>query len=195
MTFHGKLDGIIEWQTQGKPFANALNSSSVGYAAENLAAIGHTWVGFVPVDIEQFGFGYVDDFPWKYPLDLSFPSIQNASGSSPLPSVDNGDDKYNRNIQWSTPHFAFAQGIVDETNTYGISIRSTDTPQTADITPRRTQLFKPQPNDTCSWSTTNSNTGDTIRSGTATVDADALITIPAVEIVPVLGTRLTINCP
>ena len=195
MTFHGKQDRVIEWQTQGRPIANALTNGSAGFAARNLGSISHTWVGFVSVNTSLFGFGFDDDFAWKYPLDLSFPSIQNASGSSPSVPSNSGDDAYNTSIDWATPHTPFAAGIVDTPSQYAISLRSASAEQTADITPRRTQSFDPLPGQQCSWSVVNNNNGANIGSGSATADSDALITISGVRIVTGSGTRLSVSCP
>ena len=194
MTFHGKQDRVIEWQTQGRPIANALTNGSAGFAARNLGSISHTWVGFVSVNTSLFGFGFDDDFAWKYPLDLSFPSIQNASGSSPSVPANGGDDEYNISIDWATPHTPFAAGIIDTSSQYAITLRSLNGAQTADITPRRTQSFDPLPGQQCSWSAVNNNNGTTIGAGSSTADSDSLITISDVSIVTGTGTRLSINC-
>ena len=195
MTFHGKQDRVIDWQTQGRPIANALNNGSRGFAARNLGAISHTWVGFVSVNTSLFGFGFDDDFAWKYPLDLSFPSIQNASGSSPLAPANSGDDAYNTSIEWATPQTPFAASIIDTSSQYVISLRSTAGTQTANVTPRRTQAFDPSPGQQCSWSAVNNNNAATIGSGSATADSDSLITISGVSIVTGSGTRLSVSCP
>ena len=195
MTFHGKQDRVIDWQTQGRPIANALNNGRHGFSARNLGSVDHTWVGFVSVNEPLFGFGSGTDATWKYPLNLSFPSIQNASGSSPAVPSNSGDDAYNMNIDWATPQTPFAAGIVDTNNQYAISLRSTGGAQTADITPRRTQRFDPRPGQQCSWNTVNNNSGANIGAGSATVDGDSLITITGVSIVTGSGTRLSVNCP
>ncbi|MEM7258285.1 MAG: hypothetical protein AAF404_12975, partial [Pseudomonadota bacterium] len=194
MTLHGKQDEIIEWQSQGKPFIQALNNGSAGYTAA-VEEVGHTWVGFAAVIESLFGFGYDDDFPYKYPLNMSFPSIQRASGSGPIVPTDTGKDSYNMNIEWATTHTRFASAIVDKPKRYEISIRSKDGNQTADITPRRTQRFKPAPGQQCRYQAVKGNSGGALASGTVTADSNALVTIKNMPVVTGSGTRLVISCP
>jgi len=128
------------------------------------------------------------------PLNLSFPAVQNASGSGPSNPSNSGEDDHNLNIEWATPHTPFASTIVDQANRYEVSIRSTASSQTADITPRRTQQFNPNPGTSCNWTATNNNSGANLGSGSSTVDGDALLTIPQVNIVTGSGTKLAISC-
>ena len=80
----GKQDTTIDWTTQGKPWWLALNSARVGFAGVAIGNQGHSWMGFLGV-IENlhslFGLQFEDIAPWRYPLDLSFISITNASDS------------------------------------------------------------------------------------------------------------------
>ena len=194
MTFHGKQDTIIDWATQGRPTVRALTEATAGFAAVHGGTAGHTWVGFSSVNVSLFGFGYGDDFGWKYPLNLSFPSITNASGSGPIDPANSGDDRYNMDIEWATPHTAFSQTIVDLIQRYEITLKSTSANQTADITPRRTQQFDPNPGQVCNWTATDNNNGQQIASRSATTDIDSLLTATAVPIRTGAGTRLSINC-
>ncbi len=194
MTLHGKLDDVIEWQSQGKPFVQALTQGNTGYTAI-IDQVGHTWVGFAAVIESLFGFGYNEHFPYKYPLNLSFPAIQNASGSSRVVPADTGKDTYNMNLEWATPHTRFASSIVDQPGRYEISIRSLEGKQTADITPRRTQQFRVQPGQKCRYQAVDSGRGSVVASGSVTADKDALLTIRSMPVVTGKGTRLTISCP
>ncbi len=192
MIMHGKQDDTIQWASQGRPTVRALTDANIGFTARNLQ-IGHTWVGFA-TNTAMFGFGNAEEFPWKYPLNLSFPAVQNASGSGPTNPSNSGEDDHNLNIEWATPHTPFASTIVDQTSRYEISIRSTAGSQTADITPRRTQQFNPNSGASCSWTATNNNNGANLGSGSSTVDGDSLLTIPGVNIVTGSGTKLAISC-
>jgi len=194
MTFHGKQDSIINWQSQGQPLVQAFTDANAGFSARNYGNIPHTWVGFESVVTSLFGFGNGADFPWKYPLNLSYPAIQNASGSSAINPPNSGNDAYNMDIEWATPHTPFAASIVDQAKRYEISLRSTGAAQTADITPRRTQQFDPNPGQQCDWAAIDNSTSQTFASGSATVDVDSLLTIPAVSIMTGAGTRLVIDC-
>ena len=102
-------------------------------------------------------------------------------------------DRYNMNIEWATPHTRFAEPIVDEPGRYEISLRSQDDDQTADITPRNTRRFNPQPGQNCEWITSSNNKRRTYAKGTVTTDEDALVTVPQVPIT-YKGTRVSINC-
>lgn len=195
MIAQGKADPIIDWQTQGAPLARALNDANVGFSARFVAGAGHSWLGFAATVHSLFGFGNDDLFAWRYPVNMSFPAISNASESGSLnPGLSDNDD-YNLNIEWATPQTPFAPPIVDRPGQYEISIRSLSRNQTADITPRKAQGFVVIPGERCSWATTDNNTGGTTGSGSVTVDSDALLTVRNVPIGTGLGTRLAITCP
>ena len=193
MVAHGKLDDVIDWNTQGAPMARVFNEASVGFSLKSVEGAGHSWLGFAAIVDYMFGFGNGLDFPWRYPLDLSFPAIQNASGSSSLAPGLAETDAYNMNIEWATPHTRFADPIVDEPARYEISLRSQVDDQTADITPRNTQRFNPQPGQSCEWVTSSNNKRRTYAKGTVIADDDALVTVRQVP-VRYKGTRLSINC-
>ncbi len=193
MTLHGKQDQIIDWQTQGKPFVQALTQANVGFTAK-YEDVGHTWVGFTSAIESLFGFGYDDDFPYKYPLDLSFPGIANASGSGPVQPGNSGKNAYNMDIEWATGHTRFARGIVDKPGRYEISIRSTSGRQKADITPRRTRQFKVTAGQRCNWTATDNNTREKIGQGVVAADSSNLITVKNLPVVTGTGTLLSIRC-
>ena len=77
---------------------------------------------------------------------------------------------------------------------YEITLRSTDAPQTADITQRRTQSFSVDTGDECSWIATNRDTSFVMDSGTVTADDDSLVTVTGISTVGGTGTRLVIDC-
>ena len=193
MLAYGKADDIIDWNTQGAPMARVFNEASVGFSSNFVAGAGHSWLGFAAIVNYMFGFGNGLDFPWRYPLNLSFPAIQNASGSGSMSPGLVENDTYNMDIEWATPHTSFARPIVDEPGRYEISLRSQTNDQTADITPRKTQRFKLQPGQRCEWVTSSHNKRRTYAKGTVSADADALVTVPQVPIT-YKGTRLSINC-
>lgn len=193
MTLHGKNDNIIDWRTQGVPTVQAFTNANVGFSAMYNDS-GHAWNGFAAVVTKMFGLGG-GSFEWKYPLDLSFPAIQNASGSSAVSPSASGTNSYNLNIEWATAHNPFDDVIVDLPNRYEITLKSNAGTQTADITPRRTQRFTVNANTFCSWTTTRADSGARLASGTVRADSDALVTVNRVQILNGSGTRLAINCP
>lgn len=191
MVDHGKADTVIDWATQGEPMARALNQSKVGFSSFTVAGAGHNWMGFGSVVGSLFG---LPNDAWRYPLSLSFPAISNASGSGSLFPNRGNDDQYNLNIEWATPHTAFAPSIVDQSRLYQITLRSLANNQSADITPRNTQSFSPNPGDFCQWVATDNNSGSTINSGGLSVDSSGLATATGVPIRTGTGTLLSIDC-
>lgn len=194
MLAQGKADDIIDWETQGEPLARVFNDAKVGFSARFEAGAGHGWLGFSAIVKPLFGFGYDEAFPWRYPRNLSFPAIQNASGSGPLqPGLDN-HDSYNLDIEWATSHTRFAKKIVDKSGQYVISLRSTGGAQTADITPRNTQQFKARTGEQCRWETVDNNNRRVLAQGVVIADTDGLVTIENVGIMTDKGTRVSIDC-
>ncbi len=195
MTSHAKnAVTFIDWQTQGKPLVQSLTESNVGFTSFHRSDETQANTSFDSVITPLFGFGNGNDFPWKYPLALAFPAIQNASGSDALIPADGGDQVYNLDIEWATPQTPFDATIVDTPDLFEVTLRSTGSTQTADITPRRTQAFSASPGQECSWTTTDQNLDTSIDSGVVTADDDSLITITDVSIVTGVGTRLAIDC-
>lgn len=195
MVDHGKADSVIDWQTQGRPMAQVFTNARVGFSASALGGVGHSWLSFNSVVTSMFGFGFDDERGWRYPRNLSFPGIHNASGSGSIQPGNSGDDKHNTTLEWSTPRNNFHQNIVDSSNRYEISIRSMAGDQTADITPRNTNSFRPASGTRCSWNAKSISDNRSLSSGTSTVDGSRLLTIPGVFILAGSGTRLSINCP
>ncbi len=195
MVDHGKTDEVIHWPTQGQPMVKALTDARAGFSAAAVGGVGHNWLGFESVVTSVFGLGYGDEAAWRYPRTLSFPGIHFATGSGAVQPGSSGTDRYNTNIEWATPKNNFAQGIVDTSTRYEISIRSTSNNQTADITPRNTNSFKPASGKRCNWAATSISGNQTVGSGNATVDGSRLLTVTGVPIVSGSGTRLVVNCP
>ncbi len=185
---------VIDWATQGVPLARALNDSKVGFSARFVAGAGHSWLGFTAAVHPLFGLGNEGLFAWRYSKSMSFPAIQNASGSGSLNPGRSVDDSYNMNIEWATPQTPFAAPIVDQPGRYEISIRSTAGEQTASITPRRTQGFAVIAGEQCNWTATDNNNGGRISSGVTTVSSDSLLTVRNVPLRTGSGTLLSINC-
>ena len=194
MVDHGKEDGTIDWPTQGRPMARAFTDARVGFAASAVGGVGHSWLGFDSVVTSVFGLGFGDEEAWRYPKSLSFPGIHNATGSGSIDPGNTGDDRHNDTLEWSTPINNFHQSIVDTGNRYEITIRSFTSNQTADITPRNTNAFRPGSGSNCSWTANRNSDGQNIGSGSATVDGSRLLTVTGVPIVTGNGTRLVISC-
>jgi len=182
MVDHGKADSIIDWQTQGQPMAQVFTDARAGFSASALGGVGHSWLGFDSVVTSVFGLGFGDESAWRYQRSMSFPGIHNASGSGSLRPGSSGDDRHNTTLEWSTSRNNFHQGIVDSSNRYEISLRSKTGNQTADITPRNTNAFRPASGVSCSWTATSISNNAMIGSGNSTVDGNRLLTMRQVFI-------------
>lgn len=191
----GKADTTIDWFTQGLPMIQALTDGKAGFAATALDGVGHGWQNFNSVNHNMFGFGEGVAAEWRYPTTLSFPALQNASGSGPIPPATNGDDEYNISIDWSTPQSSFGEPIVDALNRYEITLRSLASVQTVSVTPRNTVLFRPASGEQCSWTARNNNNNSITGSGSLTVDNNELATAPFITVNNGAGTRLVMSCP
>ncbi len=194
MIDHGKADTIIDWQTQGQPLSSALNDAKVGFSASALAGVAHEWLAYSAVVKPIFGLGFGDEASWRYPASQSFPAISNASGSSTVNPGTSTDSNYNKNIEWSTDRNQFDRSISDTNSRYEITLRSTESEQTADITPRRTISFMPGNGQQCSWRAVRAIDGQQLTTGSATARSEGLITATGVPIITGNGTRLTISC-
>jgi hypothetical protein len=193
MISHGNQDNTIDWETQGEPSIEAMNAAQVGYSAVTDNR-GHSWAGFDAVITSLFEVGLGD---WTYPVDLSFPAIQRAASERverQEPPPEGGlyiADYYNLDFEWATERNLIGLPIVDTQDRYEITIVSTSTEKTVDITPRRTQAFRRNTGDECSWTATDLN-NDNVTSGGVTVDEDSLVTVEDVSVTTGLGTRLVI---
>ncbi|MCX6601977.1 MAG: hypothetical protein NTV52_00060, partial [Acidobacteria bacterium] len=191
MVGHGKADDVIDWATQGRPFIAALNASNVGFTAEQRYGWDHNWMSFNFSLDSMFSPANGGLSAWAYPSNVSFPGISNATGSGPLVPGLTGTDFYNMAFEWSVPWNQFHTNIVDTTTTYEISLRSSTVAQTADVTPQRTQAFRPAIGTTVTWKNVNNATGAIVQSGTTTIDADGLATLRAISIGTGTGNRLS----
>jgi len=194
MIDHGKADTTIDWKTQGEPLASALTDAKVGFSANAFEGVGHSWLSFGAVIKQLFGLGYADEYAWRYPNTLSFPSITNATGSSSINPTMEGNSSFNMDIEWSTEKNAFDEEIVDTATEYQISIRSTGVDQFANITPRNTQFFRPSPGRQCNWSVVRNSGRQMLQRGSVTVDSAGLVTANRINIPTGSGIRLTITC-
>lgn len=187
---HGKLDDVIDWATQGRPFVAAVNAANVGFTAEMRGGWEHNWMGFDFVNEPMFSTqdGGLSD--WHYLSNVSFPGLVNATQSGPSVPGNTGIDFYNRAIDWSVPWNSFHTAIVDTPGRYEISLRSRNGLQFADVTPRNTQAYVAVPGTQVQWQNLDNATGTVVGSGTVVADANGLVTIPQFRIGTDVGNRL-----
>ncbi|GAB5443480.1 MAG: hypothetical protein Fues2KO_38290 [Fuerstiella sp.] len=190
---HGKQDDIIDWETQGRPFIAAVNAADVGHAAWLQGDAGHTWMGFIGANVPVLGGVDQSYGSWDLAANVSFPSITNSSDSGSTNPGDAGDDLYNLNVDWATTWNRFGEPIVDTADRYEVTIRSLSGFTTADVTPRKTQAFRPASGSQVNWSAVNAATGAVLQSGQATVDSDGLVTVENVGLLNNAGTRLVLT--
>jgi len=193
MVGHGKLDDVIDWQTQGLPIVAALNNARVAFTAENRGNWEHNWMGFDFQNEAMFGIPGGVHSDWIFRKDSALIAFSNASGSGPLVSPLTGTDFYNFALDWSVPWNNFGPAIVDSSNQFAVTLRSRAGVQTADVTPQRTLAFKALPGQSVTWQNRNVTTNQVLQSGTVTADSVGLVTIPGVQILTGNGNRLTLN--
>lgn len=190
MVGHGKVDDIIDWATQGRPFIAALNAANAGFTAEMRGGWDHTWMGFSYAHEKMLSPGDGSLSSWIYPRDMSFPGITAATGSGAAVPAAGGTDIYNLSLEWAVPWNPFHRTIVDTPTRYEISLRSVSGRQTATITPQKTQEFRPPRGTTIEWRNIDNTTGTVIQSGIVTADNRGLVTVPQFDIGTGRGNRL-----
>ena len=193
MVGHGKIDDVIDWQTQGAPIVAALNNARVAFTAENRNNWDHNWMGFDFQNTAMFGVPDGVKSDWIFRKDAALIGFSNASGSGPLVSPLTGDDFYNFALDWSVPWNNFGPAMVDTANQFSVTLRSRAGAQTADITPQRTLAFKVAPGQSVTWQNTDLTTNQVLQSGTVTADSSGLVTIPGVQVLTGNGNRLALN--
>ncbi|MCA9083922.1 MAG: hypothetical protein KDA81_07690, partial [Planctomycetaceae bacterium] len=190
---HGKDDTVIDWETQGRPFLAAVEAAGVAFTAEDRDNWSHNWMGFSFAPHNLFSAGYGDLGEWSFKDTSSFLAIANATGSGPVPPTSTGTDFYNLNIEWATSWNAFHDDIVDSTDYYEISVRSTTVNQTASVTPRDFQQFSASAGQTVYWKSVDNNSDQVLQQGQVVVDSDGLITLNSFSVRTGLGSRLILS--
>ena len=208
-TAHGREDVSIPYrQVAGPPgvtpmsFYAAMESFKIGHQCL-WDCSSHTKPADKPVALDDW-YEPFNDATCFFRMDLSFPafthfSADNNPGTGAGDAVGSdtqlGDNTYdgdpnggfNRFLRWNS------NTIVDEPAQYAIEIKLSSGAngykgkgESVDITPRRLQKFSVKPGASYAWSTSAQ------QSGTATADAEGLLTIPAVN-VGTAWTKLTIQ--
>lgn len=191
-TLHGRLDDVIEWDTQGAVWYSVLPTQAKRGWQGATYPIDHTWAGFLPTPNFTFE-------AYSFRKDRSFPAFTNFSlnhGSS------DHEWYYNVGIEWSCPWNDFLGDITDRPGEYAIALRLYDpalpdfesiaSSGTVDITPRRLQAFRTPPGSVWQWSNRQVPDEGEVQSGTVTADAHGLITIPGFRVTKT-GNRLLIG--
>ncbi len=196
---HGTNDLVIPWQTQGQPFYTLLNLS------------GQPWGGGI-TDDEHHNEAFIglppnlQEDPSHVPFAglnvIRSETVPGFSQSSLNPAPQTILYRYNASLRWSASWDAWDGPPLDESDRWQISLCAVNptllnapcgsgTLQTVNITPRRVQHFKIQPNKFYHWQAKRIGDDALLSSGWALANANGVLTIADVPILPT-GTRLTI---
>lgn len=190
---HGKEDRTIDWNTQGQPFVGKVNEAGVAYTAELIGGLDHTWIGFTFAPHTLVSGGSPDLGDWVFRSDEPYLAVSNASGSGDRNPGSSGTDSFNLNIDWSTASNPFGLPAIDQPDRFEISVRSLSESQTADLTPRRLNLFRPSIGEAVEFTNIDQNTGRIIQTGTLFVDQDGLLSINDFQLSNGNGNRLVLT--
>jgi hypothetical protein len=175
----GRQDGFATWAEQVE-MVQALVEGHHGFAfAWNNG--NHGDGGIPRAEIARW-------YPYdRFGRNESYPAFGNSSIDDDPGTGDPSEGDLvggiNLGFDWSVP--------IDEVNRWSADISNAlaTADMTVDVTPRRTQHFDPTPGTVMRW--TDSLGG----SGTVSVDANGLVTVPALRIRPGVPTTLTITLP
>lgn len=172
----GRQDGFASWQEQVDMVA-AMTAAHHGFAfawndgdhsgGSAAAAVISMWYP-----------------PERFARDLSYPAFGNSSidddPGAGDPLVGDLEGGINLGFVWTDP--------VDQPEQWSCAISNglANTSMTVDVTPRRAQQFTVEPGEQLDYATSSG------AAGTATADADGVVTIPLVEIVPSTTTTVTL---
>ena len=188
---HGTNDMVIEWPTQGRPLYGALDASRRCWGGVVTDA-DHTWLGFAGLPPTLAANSSLVPFAaFQIVCHETVPGLSRASGNLPSPPTQTGG--YHQNLAWSASWDAWDGPPQDTSTVWQISLRAEDGgTHTADVTPRRTQQFRPSPGAAANWRNLRISDGAQIQSGTATADTLGLITVSNVTVSPA-GNRLRLE--
>jgi len=154
---------------------------------------------------------YLNNLPggtFRFKKNELYPALTNASkddrfghldsaqliSNTPVISIDSAGIM-NNYIDWTSSLHKMGlanDGLIDCADSIVITLKSSRAGTTVDITPRRIQSFKVVSGNTCKWKNRAVSGGALVDSGSITVDANGLITVPAFAI-SATGSRLTIT--
>lgn len=204
--WHGKNDnnGTMRWSPT--VVENYITCDSLGTGAQNhwserphgidLAPdFNDHWIMGIPAT-QQTMLDNVDFAESRFHNDESFPAFFNhrldAKNNDPgtgLIGINNGDGDnwgtwggYHRweNVLESLSSWQVTAWL--ESNSIFSNDHSPEDFLTADLAIRKPQMFKPLTGQTVFWTVTDLDTGNTLQSGTATVQNDGLVVIPQVAV-------------
>ena len=176
-------DGSVNWPAQGRNYYTALNATRHAWAGGLKGAGGHGSLG---------GDGGGVRIPRQrrtIKRSQAFPAFSNVSGNPKLPLPLRPERKFyqfNSQFMWSTPTFKVGgwQKQIDTTGRFEIIIASAAGEQTADVTPRRMQTFKPVAGKTYRMQNVDPKSGKMLQEQTVTADPYGLVTFKGFQVKP-----------
>ena len=128
----------------------------------------------------------------RFAKNVSYPALSNASTSTD-PGTGAKDDGakegcINAGFTW--------KDVTDEAARYAVTIAhpaAKDGPVTVDVTPRYLQAFKPEAGRTYRFTSRPTDGKEAVQEGTATADANGLLTVPQFRITSPAGNVLTVT--
>jgi pimeloyl-ACP methyl ester carboxylesterase len=195
---HGRLDEAICWPQEGRGVYAALNAGKRcwgGYVDDR----DHQWMSYLgcPPSFDPDE-SLVPFSGLRMILNETVPGLSNCSRDGSLPPLGPpaAPEQYNAVIDWSSSWDPWDGAPYEDFSMWRMSLRTTDgQPATVDVTPRRTQTFKPWP-DGVPYTWTNRKVSDNsiVGSGIVSTDANGILTVPGFAVSPE-GNRLQIEGP
>jgi hypothetical protein len=173
----GRRDGYATWQ-EHIDMVKAMTESKHGFAFSWNNG-GHGEGGRAMQAISKYYPGS------KYALNQSYPAFGNSSLDNKMGNGDPADGDLeggiNLGFDW--------KDVLDEKDKWSVSLSNelAKTDMTVDVTPRRSQAFKPRPGDRVAWKTSEG------ASGTTVADRYGLATVTKVVLKPGKVTTLTLT--
>ena len=188
---HGLQDQVVEWGSQGAPTYVACDSARRSWGGK-VIDIGHIWTFFegLPPTLGKDA----NDLPWRgltVVRDETLPGLSHGSADAPLPPLAPG--AWNALIEWSASWDAWDDVPVDQSESWSVSLRSTDgTALSVDVTPRRVQQFQTDPLASYLWEARSVLDDSLLLAVKCTSDVDGLVSMQSVP-VDSNGTRLSLR--
>jgi len=183
IAFNGRWDTTVGW-AEKIPFYGAVRDAqeSACFYWDPRDHLGSATAAWAPLQNPSY--------LHRFRTNLSFPALSHCSADNDPGdgTVASGDSVgcINGYVQWDTL-------FVDQADAWQTTLSLRDLPMlsgtavspeslTADVTPRRTQAFRPAANTVCSYEVVRVANGTLVMKGIATSDSLGLVTVPAVKI-------------
>lgn len=192
--FDGSYNSGDQVTTSSGLIANEL-TLNVGSGSRQFAG-----AEIVPTDLSELSqitaqlLVFVDDSDVLFVDDifLALPDNNTLNLDAPFQRQTDNNTLSIESITELTP---LNETIVDLPDRYEITlISASESSLTTKITPHRTQQFRVESVQSCSWTATDRNNNQVIGAGVIEADNNALATVVGVPVVTGMGTRLAIDC-